>query len=197
MLHGAKVVQTARPFTAADLGHRVRVTWQGAEYRGRGRETMWQGKLTLAGNRFAHFAPVNFLNPERKLQETSAGSALAWTSVTTGNLAGIDIWLGEARRGTLTLDTNVVSGEVDLTTLADDTVVFDGGGLVCPQPVWWQAFSQQAGQGIRERGGAGGPRRYPLDVDELAVDGEVAKQRLVVGRGLDHHRCPNLRCFPR
>ena len=43
-LHGAKVVQTARPFTAADLGRRVRVTWQGAEYRGR--ETMWQGKLS-------------------------------------------------------------------------------------------------------------------------------------------------------
>ena len=129
VLHGAKVVQTARPFTAADLGRRVRVTWQGAEYRGRGRETMWQGKLRLAGNRFTRFASVNFLNPERKVQETAPGTALAWTSVTTGNLAGIDIWLGEARRGTLTLDTNVVSGEVDLTTLADGTVVFDGGGL--------------------------------------------------------------------
>ena len=33
VLHGANVVQTARPFTAADLGRRVRVTWQGAEYR--------------------------------------------------------------------------------------------------------------------------------------------------------------------
>jgi Protein of unknown function (DUF3604) len=129
VLHGVNVVQTARPFTAADLDRRVRVTWQGAEYRGRGRETMWQGKLTLANNRFARFAPVNFLNPERKVEETSAGTALTWTSVTTGNLAGIDLWLETSRRGTLTLDTNVVSGEVDLTTLADDTVAFDGGGL--------------------------------------------------------------------
>src|SRR5262249_28840509 len=101
VLHGAKVVQTARPVPAADLGRRVRVTWQGAEYRGRGRETMWHGKLTLAGNRFVRFAPVNFLNPERKIEETSAGAALTWTSVTTGNLAGIDLWLDEARRGTL------------------------------------------------------------------------------------------------
>ena len=46
-----RVVQTVRPFAAADLGRRVRVLWQGAEYRGRGRETMWQGKLTLTGNR--------------------------------------------------------------------------------------------------------------------------------------------------
>src|SRR5262249_21276995 len=127
--HGVNVVQTARPFTATDLGRRVRVAWQGAEYRGRGRETMWQGKLTLGGHRFPRFAPVDFLNPEPKVQETSAGPALSWTSVTTGNLAGIDIWLDEARRGTLTLDTNIVSGAVDLTTLADHTVAFDGGGL--------------------------------------------------------------------
>jgi hypothetical protein len=122
-------MQTARPFTDADLGRRVRVTWQGAEYRGRGRETMWRGKLRLANNRFARFAPVNFLNPERKVVETSAGTALTWTSVTTGNLAGIDLWLETSRRGTLALNTNVVSGEVDLTTLADNTVVFDGGDL--------------------------------------------------------------------
>ena len=129
VLHGAKVVQTARPFAASDLGRRVRVTWQGAEYRGRGRETMWQGQLTLTGNRIVRFAPVNFLNPERKIVETNPGTALAWTSATTGNLAGIDLWLDEARHGTLALETNVVSGEVDLATLADGTVAFDGGGL--------------------------------------------------------------------
>jgi hypothetical protein len=129
VLHGTRVAQTARPFAAGDLGRRVRVLWQGAEYRGRGRETIWQGKLTLSGNRFARHAPVNFLNPERKVQETAPGTALAWTSVTTGNLAGIDIWLDEARRGVLRLETNVVSGEVDLASLTDDTVTFDGGGL--------------------------------------------------------------------
>jgi Protein of unknown function (DUF3604) len=129
VLHGAKVVRTARPFAASDLGRRVRVTWQGAEYRGRGRETTWQGQLTLTGNRIVRFAPVNFLNPERRIVETSPGTALAWTSVTTGNLVGIDLWLDEARRGTLALETNVVSGEVNLATLADGTVAFDGGGL--------------------------------------------------------------------
>ena len=52
VLHGRDVVQTARPFIAGDLGRRVRVLWQGAEYRGRGREVIWQGKLALSGNRF-------------------------------------------------------------------------------------------------------------------------------------------------
>ena len=60
VLHGTQVVQTVRPLRAADLGRRVRVLWQGAEYRGRGRETIWQGKLTLSGNRIARFARGEF-----------------------------------------------------------------------------------------------------------------------------------------
>jgi hypothetical protein len=129
VLHGTQVVQSARPFTAADLGRRIRILWQGAEYRGRGRETLWNGKLAVTGNRITRFAPVNFLNPERKVQEVTAGTALAWTSVTTGNLAGIDLWLDEARAGVLRIETNIVSGDVELGQLADGIVTFDGGGL--------------------------------------------------------------------
>src|SRR5262249_40239575 len=113
----------------SDLGKRVRVLWQGAEYRGRGRETIWQGKLTVAGNRIARFAPVNFLNPERRVQEGAPGTTLTWNSVTTGNLAGIDLWLDQADAGSIAIETNVVSGSVDLVKLTDNTVAFDGGGL--------------------------------------------------------------------
>jgi hypothetical protein len=129
VLHGPQVVQSARPFAGSDLGRRVRILWQGAEYRGRGRETVWQGKLTVAGNRIARFAPVNFLNPERKVQDIVPGTTLSWTSVTTGNLAGVDLWLDAVRAGSVRIETNIVSGEVDLAQLADDTVAFDGGGL--------------------------------------------------------------------
>ena len=41
MLHGTQVVRTVLPYADADLGRRLRVLWQGAEYRGRGRETIW------------------------------------------------------------------------------------------------------------------------------------------------------------
>ena len=129
VLHGTRVVQTIRPYIAADLGRRVRVLWQGAEYRGRGRETLWEGNVAVAGNRIARFAPVNFLNPERTVRETAAGTGLAWTSVTTGNLAGIDLWLDEPDRGTLQIKTNVVSGTADLAALAENTIALDGGGL--------------------------------------------------------------------
>src|SRR6185312_2320523 len=96
---------------------------------GRGRETHWRGNLKLVGNRILRFAPVNFLNPERKVIETEPGAALSWTSVTTGNLAGIDIWLDEAASGALTVDTNIVSGEIDLASLGERTIALDGGGL--------------------------------------------------------------------
>ena len=50
--------------------------------------------------------------------------------MTTGNLAGIDLWLeSRRRRHRCAIDTNIVSGEVDLAGLADNTAVFDGGGL--------------------------------------------------------------------
>jgi hypothetical protein len=124
-----RLVKTVRPFTADDLGRRVRVLWQGAEYRGRGRETMWKGALKLEGNRIVKFAPVNFLNPERKVIVTSAGKELQWTSVTTGNLAGIDLWLESADKGQLAVETNIVSSTVDLAELRDQVVTEDGGGL--------------------------------------------------------------------
>src|SRR5262249_905517 len=70
-----------------------------------------------------------FLHPECKVQETKPGTALAWGSVTTGNLAGVDLWLDDASRGTLRLETNVVSGEVELASLRDNLVQSAGGGL--------------------------------------------------------------------
>ncbi len=129
VLAGTRVVHTERGFAAADCKQRVRILWQGAEYRGRGRETLWRGSLRVGGNRFERFAPVNFLNPERPLNETTQGTGLAWQSVTTGNMAGIDLWLSDGRAGTIEIETNVVSGRVDLATLGANEVAIDGGGL--------------------------------------------------------------------
>jgi DNA-binding winged helix-turn-helix (wHTH) protein len=46
-----------------------------------------------------------------------------------GNLAGIDLWLDQAKAGSLRIDANIVSGTVDLGRLAGDRIVFAGGGL--------------------------------------------------------------------
>jgi hypothetical protein len=175
VLHGTRVVQSERPFAVAALGRRVRILWQGAEYRGRGRETVWQGKVTVAGNRIVRFAPVNFLNPERKVQEVTPGVALAWTSVTTGNLSGIDLWLDQPRSGALRIETNVVSGEIELGQLADGTVEFDGGGLGrklsvyrLPESDWNQRLT------LEHHAAFGGGADLPVYVRVTQADGHQA-----------------------
>ena len=72
---------------------------------------------------------MNFLNPERTIKQTSPGKELTWSSVTTGNLAGVDLWLEKAGIGLLEIETSIVSGKVDLSLLADDRITFEGGGL--------------------------------------------------------------------
>src|SRR5262249_39312101 len=110
-------------------GRRVRILWQGAEYRGRGRETLWQGKLTVPGNRIARFAPVHFLHPGRPIQGAAPGAGLSWASVTTGHLAGTRLLLAQADGVRLTIETNIVAGEIDLSNLTGDTIIFECGGL--------------------------------------------------------------------
>src|SRR5262249_17740322 len=55
-------------------------------------------------------------------------TVLTWDSVTTGNLAGIDLWLDQASSGSLKIENNVVSAEADLGRLGGDRMTFEGGG---------------------------------------------------------------------
>ena len=129
VFHGPKLVATERHSDRALGSRRVRVLWQGAEYRGRGREVLWTGRLHVTGNSIERFAAVNFLNPERKVIVSEPGKALSWQSVTTGNMAGIDLWLAEPAAGEMRIETNVVSGAIDFGKLGLDAVAFDAGGL--------------------------------------------------------------------
>ena len=43
---GLDLLETVRPYAAADLGARVRLVYEGAEYRGRARTTTWDGSLS-------------------------------------------------------------------------------------------------------------------------------------------------------
>jgi hypothetical protein len=117
-----------RPFVERDLGRRIRVLWEGAEYRGRGRETIWDGRATLAGNRYTAAHAVNFLNPEKRLVE-DGGTGLSWRSVTTGNFAGFDIWLDDPNAGELQIQTGPVTASLPIAEIGWVERVFEGGGL--------------------------------------------------------------------
>jgi hypothetical protein len=129
VFEGKELIRTVRPYSQEDLGRRVRVIWQGAEYRGRGREVLWRGSATLQGNRFSDCVAVNFLNPEKPLNVEVPGERIAWQSVTTGNLAGFDLWLEDSSKGTLTVETNIATARFPIDEIGLEDRIVEAGGL--------------------------------------------------------------------
>jgi hypothetical protein len=129
VFHGKEKVHTVRGPENSPPGRRIRVLWQGAEYRGRGREVDWRGALTIENGKFLRAEPVNFLNPENPLREIEPGKRLAWRSVTTGNMAGIDLWLADGMSEQIVVETNHGGGKFAASEIGRDDIVIPAGGL--------------------------------------------------------------------
>lgn len=125
---GSRTIETIRPYRPAELGRRLRVVWEGAEYRGRGRMTTWDGRLKVAGNRIESFSPINFWHLEKSLARTPDGG-LEWQSVTTGNFAGADVTLAEREDGHLEIETPHLATRVAIAEVGLDDIVHEAGGL--------------------------------------------------------------------
>ncbi len=126
--NGLETIETFRPFDAGSLGKRIRVVWEGSEYRGRGRETIWDGSVRLDGNAFECLRPINFYNLDKRFDQTAPGS-LEWTALTTGGIGGFDAWLADARSGTIRIDTALVQCEIPISDIGLEDPVFDAGGI--------------------------------------------------------------------
>jgi hypothetical protein len=125
---GLDLIETVRPYTGSDLGARVRLVYEGAEYRGRARTTTWDGSLRVEGNRILRSAVINNWNLDRGIQHQDAGS-LTWKAVTTGTYGAIDLWLGAPGTGRLAFKTAPVSGEAVIAELGVEPCLFPAGGL--------------------------------------------------------------------
>ena len=126
--NGLETVETYRPYGEADLGRRIRVVWEGSEYRGRGRETVWDGSATLDGNGFERVSAINRYNLDKRFEQTAAGR-LEWTALTTGGFGGFDTWLAEPRAGRLRIETSLVETEIPVAEIGLEDLVFEAGGI--------------------------------------------------------------------
>ncbi|MCP4328629.1 MAG: DUF3604 domain-containing protein [Alphaproteobacteria bacterium] len=126
--NGLEIFETIRPYALSDLGNRIRVVWEGSEYRGRGRETIWDGGATLTGNTFTKISPINYYNLDKKL-DLQAADRVSWTALTTGGHGGFDAWLAELDTGVLRIETGPVSAEIDVAQIGGDDLVFENGGI--------------------------------------------------------------------
>jgi len=126
--NGLDVLETWRPYDEAALGRRIRVIWEGSEYRGRGRQTIWDGECMLTDNAFERVAPINLWNLDKKLRQTGP-MTLAWEALTTGGFGGFDAWLADARSGTLRIDTPLVKREIAIADIGLEDMTFEAGGI--------------------------------------------------------------------
>ncbi len=125
--NGTQVLEIFRPYTEEELGRRIRVIWEGSEYRGRGRETIWDGAANLSGNAFMQVKPINRYNLDKKFEQTS--HQVAWEALTTGGFGGFEAWLAEPDEGTLTIDTPLVEAEIPIKNIGRDDLIYDAGGI--------------------------------------------------------------------
>jgi hypothetical protein len=102
--NGSEILKTVRNYDADDLGSRVKVLWQGAEVRGRGRQVRWDGGLRVDSNRIRSFRPINFYNLEQACARAGP-RALEWRSQTTGGVAGVIVNLEKPQSGQLHVST--------------------------------------------------------------------------------------------
>ncbi len=128
IFNGLGHLETIRPYGWDDLGNRIRVVWEGAEYRGRFRQVIWDGTATLSDNRILDARPINFFNLDKTLDRVGE-TGLAWRALTTGNLGGLDIWLADPYSGTLKLETAPVKCGVPIEEIGLEDEVVEAGGL--------------------------------------------------------------------
>jgi hypothetical protein len=126
--NGIEVIQTIRGFSQDDLGDRIRIVWSGAEYRGRGRETNWQGRAHFEGAPIRRMEKINAWNHERTL-ERQGRDAVVFDAITTGNFGGFDVWLDDSSDARCCVETNLGSFDVPLSEIGMQDTVMDAGGL--------------------------------------------------------------------
>ncbi|WP_431283949.1 DUF3604 domain-containing protein [Humitalea sp. 24SJ18S-53] len=106
---------------------RIRVMWEGSEYRGRGRETFWDGSVSLTGNGWSGVRAINRWNIDHQFAATP--DRLDFHGVTTGGAQGFEAILDDAATGTLEIATNLVTASIPVADIGAEDVVFEAGGL--------------------------------------------------------------------
>ena len=126
--NGLDTLEVFRPFDESDLGCRIRVVWEGSEYRGRGRETIWDGQATLQGNQFIRVSPINRYNLDKKFDVVDE-SNLHWTALTTGGFGGFDAWLDSKDTGVLKIRSALINEDIAIAEIGLDDLIFENGGI--------------------------------------------------------------------
>jgi hypothetical protein len=126
--NGLDTLEVYRPYAEEDLGRRIRVIWEGSEYRGRGRETVWDGYAELTDNAFESLTPINRFNLDKRFQQ-SAPERVDWSALTTGGFGGFEAVLRDASAGSLEINTALIQQNIAIDSIGRDELIFANGGI--------------------------------------------------------------------
>ena len=128
VLNGIQVVSTVyNPASSLGSG-RIRVLWRGAAVKGRGARATWEGRAVFDSCKILETQEINAWNPDRVLTR-DADNSLSWESVTAGNFGAFDVWLDEADKAMIHLQTGHVDASVLLSKIGREDHVIPAGGL--------------------------------------------------------------------
>ncbi len=123
--NGAESIESYRPY--GEVGSRLRVIWEGAEYRGRGRETVWDGEAELDGNAWHGVTPINRYNIDKAF--IPEPTRVSWEAITTGGFGGFEARLSDPSAGSIAIRTKHVVATLPLAEIGREDSVFEAGGL--------------------------------------------------------------------
>lgn len=135
IFNGTELIETIRPYEQDPSSPRIRVLWEGATYRGRFREVIWDGSATISGNEITTATPINFLNRDNSLERVD--NTLSWQALTTGNFGGFELTLKDPMQGRLDLKTDVMDVQVEISDIGVSDLTFDKSGEL---PVFIRVF---------------------------------------------------------
>lgn len=127
--NGLDHLECHRPYGQGDLGDRIGVLWEGAEYRGRFRAVQWDGRAVFDAARVISAQPVNFFNRDKRL-DRDEDRGLSWQSVTTGNFAGFIATLKDSTSGSVKLSTPLIDSAVPLAEIGYEDTRLDASATL-------------------------------------------------------------------
>lgn len=118
LFQGRVPLHIVRPaaFSEQDQSRRVRVSWQGARIRGRGRRVTWDGAIRVQDVSIRR-AVVHAFDAKSDGILGQTDREITFKSATTGDMDGIDLYLDATDRGTLIFESEVGCAHVNLAEL--------------------------------------------------------------------------------
>ena len=128
ILRAGELVFEARPRSGSRRPGRLRVTWSGADGRGRRRGTNWNGGLQLTGAAVRAVETVGFDHPDERVTSWNE-SAVEWLSATAGDLDGLELVIHGGRGAEVRFAAGPARFVKRLDEIGERPWRFDAGGI--------------------------------------------------------------------